>query len=118
MDRLLKILVVEDDPQVAAEMCERLEGLGYEPLGPAATIDDAICIIARTAPDAAVLDGNLAGRSSVPLAVKLAAHATPVVFCTGADFIKNLPPELAKAPLLTKPISNAMLVAALKSVLT
>jgi DNA-binding response OmpR family regulator len=118
MDRLRKILVVEDDPQVAGEMCERLETLGYGFLGPAGTLDDAACIIAQHTPDAAVLDGTLAGRSSVPLAIKLAAQGIPVVFCTGADFIRNLPQELAKAPVLTKPISNALLAAALKSVLT
>jgi DNA-binding response OmpR family regulator len=117
MDEPLKVLVVEDDPQVAGEMCERLDSLGYAFLGPAATLDDAARIIAQHAPDVAVLDGTLAGRSSVPLAVKLAAQGTPVVFCTGADFIKNLPPELAKAPVLTKPISNALLAAALRSVL-
>jgi DNA-binding response OmpR family regulator len=117
MDKLIKILVVEDDPQVALEMCERLESLGYEPLGPAATIDDAACMFSQLTPDAAILDGDLAGRSSVPLAVKFVALGTPIVFCTGADFIRNLPPELAAAPVLTKPVNNALLAAALKLVL-
>lgn len=112
-----KILVVEDDPHVAAEMCERLDLLGYATIGPAPTIAEAECLLAMQTPAAAVLDGDLRGLSSVPLAIKLAARGVPVVFCTGADFIKNLPPELVAAPVLIKPFSNALLESALKLVM-
>ena len=112
-----KILVVEDDALIAMEMGERLEDLGYAPLEPARTIEAAEALLQTQRPAAALLDANLAGVSSVPLGAKLAAMGVPVAFCTGYDAIKNLPPELAKAPILTKPISDDALSAALKSML-
>jgi len=112
-----KILVVEDDALIAMEMAERLAELGYTPLEPAASIEAAEELISNQRPDAALLDANLAGVSSVPLGARLVAMGVPVAFCTGYDAIKNLPPELAKAPILTKPISDAALVAVLKAML-
>src|SRR4249919_2255482 len=112
-----KILVVEDDALIAMEMAERLTEFGYTALEPARTVDEAEKLIAAQRPDAALLDANLAGVSSVPLGAKLAAMGVPVAFCTGYDAIKNLPPELAKAPILTKPISDDALAAALKAML-
>jgi DNA-binding response OmpR family regulator len=113
MSGRLKILVVEDDALIAMELEERLQELGYDVLGPAATLEAAEEAIAATRPDAALLDANLAGVSSVPIGVKLHAMGVPLAFCTGYDQIKGAPPELAKAPILTKPISDADLVAGL-----
>ena len=115
MSGRLKILVVEDDALIAMELEERLQELGYEVLGPVATVEDAERVIAETRPDAALLDANLAGVSSVPIGVRLAGMGVPLAFCTGYDQIKNAPPELANAPILTKPISDADLVAGLKA---
>jgi DNA-binding response OmpR family regulator len=113
-----RILVVEDDALIAMEMAERLAELGYVALEPAPTLDAAEALIARQRPDAALLDANLAGISSVPLGAKLAAMGVPVAFCTGYDTIRNLPPELARAPILTKPISDHALSTALKGMLS
>ena len=111
------ILVVEDDALIAMEMAERLVELGYNALEPARSVEAAEKLIASQRPDAALLDANLAGVSSVPLGAKLAAMGVPVAFCTGYDAIKNLPPELAKAPILTKPISDDALTSTLKAML-
>src|SRR5258706_6607311 len=108
-----KILVVEDDALIAMEMAERLTELGYAVVEPAASVEAAEKLIAAQGPDAALLDANLAGVSSVPLGARLIAMGVPVAFCTGYDAIKNLPPELAKAPILTKPISDDALAAVL-----
>jgi DNA-binding response OmpR family regulator len=113
----LKVLIVEDDALIAMELEERLGELGYDVLGPAATLEDADAIVAKQRPDAALLDANLAGVSSVPLGAKLVAQGVPIAFCTGYDKIKNAPPELASVPILTKPISDADLVAGLKKLL-
>lgn len=112
-----KILVVEDDVLIAMELGERLEELGYEVLGPAHTLDQAEAAISAQRPDAALLDANLNGVSSVALGAKLAADGVPVSFCTGYDAIKGLPEALAKAPVLTKPISDATLSAVLTQML-
>jgi DNA-binding response OmpR family regulator len=112
-----KILVVEDDALIAMELGERLADMGYEVLGPAHTLEEAEAALAAGTPDAALLDANVGGRTSVPLGAALAAKGVPLAFCTGYDKIKNLPPELAQAPILTKPIGDADLIAGLKLLL-
>ena len=113
-----KILIVEDEALIAMELGERLADMGYDVLGPALSLEDAEAMLASVTPDAALLDANLGGRSSVPLGAALAARGVPLAFCTGYDKIKNLPPELSQAPLLTKPISDADLIAGLKQLLS
>jgi len=114
-----KILIVEDDALIAMELGERLADMGYEVLGPAHTIAEAEALLGGgPKPDVALLDANVAGVSSVELGAKLAAKGVPLAFCTGYDRIKNVPPELAQAPVLTKPISDADLIAGLKRLLS
>ncbi|MBX3431636.1 MAG: response regulator [Hyphomonadaceae bacterium] len=111
-----KILVVEDDALIAMELGERLSDMGYEVLGPAHSIAEAEAVIAREKPDAALLDARLGqGVSSVPLGVKLHGLGVRVAFCTGYDNVKEAPPELAKAPVFTKPVSDADLKAGLQT---
>lgn len=112
-----KILVVEDDLVIAMELEERLTEMGYRVIGPAHTLEDAAAKIAAERPDAALLDANLNGCSSVDLGAALAAQGVPVAFCTGYDVIKNAPPELANAPILTKPIADATLRSTLEKML-
>lgn len=114
----LKILIVEDDAMIAMEMGERLIDLGFEVVGPALSVDAAQSMLAAgLRPDAALLDANIAGESSVPVGAELAARGVPVAFCTGYDRIKNLPPELEAAPVLIKPVGEAELAAGLKRLL-
>ncbi|HVK79557.1 MAG TPA: histidine kinase, partial [Verrucomicrobiae bacterium] len=85
--------------------------------GPAHAIADAEALLAGERPHCALLDANVAGHSSVELGAKLAEMGVPLAFCTGYDEIKNLPPSLAQAPLMTKPISDAELQAGLSKLL-
>ncbi|WP_395646006.1 response regulator [Terricaulis sp.] len=118
MNGRAKILVVEDEALIAMELGERLGDLGYDVLGPAMTLDEADRLVADMKPDAALLDANLNGKSSVDLGAKLAAMGVPVAFCTGYDVIKNLPPALARATILTKPISEDALASAVRAMLS
>jgi len=111
------ILVVEDDALIAMEMGERLADMGYVVMGPAETLEAAEAAIAKAKPDAALLDANIAGRSSVDLGAKLAAMGVPVAFCTGYDDVKNLPDSLKHAPVLVKPVGDHALIGALKQLL-
>lgn len=113
-----KILLVEDDALIALELGERLADMGYRVLGPARSLDEAEAVLAKDKPDAALLDANLDGVSSVPLGAKLAELGVPVAFCTGYDRIKDLPPLLQHAPVLTKPLGDAALISGLKRLLS
>lgn len=108
-----KILVVEDDVLIAMELGERLAEMGHAVLGPAHTIAEAEALIAKERPDAALLDANLAGQSSVGLGVVLVGQGVPIAFCTGYDKVKGAPPELARAPVLIKPYTETELKEAL-----
>jgi DNA-binding response OmpR family regulator len=112
-----RILIVEDDVLIAMELEERLGEMGYAVVGPAMTVAAAEQAIAQEKPDAALLDANVAGVSSVALGARLAAQGVPVAFCTGYDSIKDLPPELAQAAILTKPVGEAALRQTLRQLL-
>jgi CheY-like chemotaxis protein len=61
-----KVLVVEDEALVAMLVEDALLDAGFGVMGPAATVEEAMNILARERPDAVVLDLNLAGETSTP----------------------------------------------------
>src|SRR5215217_5369653 len=93
-----RLLVVEDDYMIAADVAQRLEEIGAEVVGPAGSIEAALALI-----DAAVLDVNLGTTRSDPVADALRAHNVPFVFVTGYDDVM-LPPLYAEVPRCEKPV--------------
>jgi CheY-like chemotaxis protein len=111
------VLVVEDEPLVALELASLLEETGCDVVGPAATLAGALDLAGAQAArlDAAVLDANLNGHSSLPVAELLARNGVPVIFVTGYS---SLPPGAAgNAVLLSKPLRDGDLLAVLERVL-
>jgi len=82
-----RILVVEDDYLVALSLVGILEQAGARVLGPIGTLDEAIAVVENNGKtfDGAVLDINLNGEKSYPVADVLAARAVKFVFTTGYD---------------------------------
>ena len=103
----LKILVVEDNYLVADVMCEALRGYGCEIVGPAPNIEQGEKLIEQCgteAPlDGALLDVNLNGAFSFPLAAKLKACGVPWIFLTGYGEIMNMPDEFRGVRRVSKP---------------
>lgn len=97
-----RILVVEDEALVAMLVEDALLDAGATVLGPVASVQEALVLLETETPDVAVLDLNLAGEVSTPVADVLAARGIPFVVATGygAD---GLPPGHANAPVLAKP---------------
>jgi len=62
---------------------DMLADLGCAVIGPAASVNRALAMIDAEAIDAAVLDVNLNGQMSYPIADVLAARGVPFVFSTG-----------------------------------
>lgn len=107
-----RILVVEDDALQARLMCRILDRLGYEAVGPAGSIEDALSY-ARVAPiDGAILDLNVRERSSLPVAEVLRERAIPFLFLTGYGS-GEVPAGLGKVMRLGKPVEPQRLHAAL-----
>lgn len=107
-----KILVVEDEALVAMLVEDALLDAGFGVIGPAATVDEALALLERETPDAVVLDLNLAGETSTPVADWLAARGIPYVIATGYG-AAGLPAGHQDAMVLAKPYDPAELTAML-----
>jgi DNA-binding LytR/AlgR family response regulator len=111
------ILIVEDDAIIGLELEDVIAHLGHAVLGPAVSIDHARAAIAGGKPDIALLDANLGGVSTFAFGEELAAQGVRVVFCTGYVQL-NLPPSLQNVLVLTKPIGEPELAAALAKLIS
>jgi CheY-like chemotaxis protein len=86
MDKVLsgrRILVVEDEMLIVMMIEGMLDDLGCESVTTAATVDQAVALIKGQVFDAAMLDVNLKGSNSYPVADALAARGVPFFFATG-----------------------------------
>ena len=90
-------------------ICQDLACLGWDIVGPAATVDEAWRLIrAAPLPDAAVLDVNLAGKLVYPLAEWLHARSVPFVFCSGYEQLESNP-AYDHWPRVRKPVDIQVL---------
>ena len=69
-----RVLLVEDEIIVSWLLQDMLADLGYEVVGPAARVDQALAIIQAEDIDAVLLDLNLNGQMSYPVADALVAR--------------------------------------------
>jgi len=112
-----RILVVEDEFFIAQEIVDALDASGFEVLGPCPTVPKALdCLENLEVCDAAVLDASLRGASSLPVAEALAERGIPFAVVTGFS-LNQLPPDMAAAPVLAKPLESEQLIALLKQLL-
>jgi hypothetical protein len=75
-------------------------------VGPAANVNQALAMIEAQSIDMAVLDVNLKGQMSYPIADVLIARGIPFVFSTGYD-IGRLLADYRTFPALQKPFHRA-----------
>jgi DNA-binding NarL/FixJ family response regulator len=73
----LRVLVVEDEFLIALDLGSILDRLGCTVLGPAATVHEALHLLAADPPDVALLDLNLFDGRSTPVAEALVARGVP-----------------------------------------
>ena len=102
----LRVLVVEDEYMVADHLGMMLEDLGCEVAGFAATVAEALDLVRSEQLDGVLLDGNLNGDSSGPVAIELRARSIPFVVATGYGQLELNAEALNGAPRLAKPFSN------------
>jgi CheY-like chemotaxis protein len=112
-----RILVVEDEIMVSWVLESMLVDLGCTVVGPATRVNEALTLLDTEAFDAVVLDINLNGEKSYPVADALAARGVPFIFSTG--YHKNsLPVGYQRFPMLQKPYGRSKLTEALETLLT
>jgi DNA-binding NtrC family response regulator len=108
-----RVLVVEDEVMVSWALEDMLAELGCEVVGPAAWVDQALAIVDAETIDLAVLDVNLNGKKSFPVADALIARGVPFVFSTGYN-IDGIPDTYKAYPMMQKPYAAATLSVALE----
>jgi CheY-like chemotaxis protein len=112
-----RVVVVEDDVLQLRLLRRMLASLGCEVVGEATSLDPGQ-VLARTGEfDVAILDVNLRGRLSTPIAEVLLERELPFVVVTGYALDERSPRPLASAPRLTKPFVPAALARALEQAL-
>jgi len=107
MSRLVgkRVLVVDDDSLLALDLEIFLQDEGCVVAGPVPTVDAALALITAEPPDAGILDVDLSGENSGPIADALADRDVGFIFISGHDQTM-VPATHADRPLLTKPWSE------------
>lgn len=97
----LRILMVEDEMMLALLIGDYLETLGCRVCN-AARLNKALALAQSEPLDGALLDLNLAGESSAPIAAELERRGIPWIITTGYN-ADRLPAEQRGRPALQKP---------------
>lgn len=105
------ILILEDEAIIAFGLEDMLSEEGAQVIT-TATVEQALAALDDGAPDYAILDVNLHGTKSYPVAEKLRGLSVPFVFATGYGDAEH-PGEFASCPTVTKPYSLAQIRAGL-----
>lgn len=112
----VRVLLVEDNFLVGASMRRMLEHLGCEVVGPVAGVAEAERLAQSERLDAGVLDINILGGTSTPVAQRLTNRGCRFLFVSGYGSPANLPPDLKQVRRLAKPVDEGNLAVALAEI--
>lgn len=104
--RGLRVLVIEDEAMVAFFIEDMLTEMGHEVGAVASRMQQALDIARTGTFDLAIVDVNLDGQPSYPIAEVLRERRIPFVFATGYG-AKGLDAQFAGTPILAKPFVMA-----------
>ncbi len=110
-----RVLVVEDEPFIAMGLEQALPRLGYEVVGVASYLREALAKAEAGGFDVAVLDVNLGGELTYRVADVLLSQGTPFVFCTAYGDVAF--GRYENAPVLQKPFEKKALARAIEEAL-
>lgn len=106
----LRVLVVEDNLLLAEVTKLLLEESGCHVVGPAGWLQRGLELAKHEPLDGALLDINLHGEMSFPIAEVLSARGVPFVFVTGYEDRSVVPLAYRSAPRLDKPVADERLM--------
>ncbi len=99
-----RVLVIEDEYYLAADLSRALADAGAEVIGPVGTLAEAQATVEAGGFDCAVVDMNLRGSIAHAVADQLGARRVPFVIVTGYDRA-SLPDSLRDVPHVEKPFA-------------
>ena len=105
----LRVLIVEDEMLIGDYLATLLDDLGCDVVGPVRTIETALAAVRAERLDGVLLDANLDGVGSGPLAEELRTRALPFVVVTGYGSLPLVGDALNTAPRVSKPLDSAAL---------
>ena len=111
-----RIFVVEDESVITMLLQDMFEELRCEVVSLASRFQDALDKATTLAFEVAILDVNLNGQRTFPIAEVLTARGLPFIFATG-DGAAAVPETFHAAPVLQKPFRLADLERAVRSAL-
>jgi len=111
-----RVLIVEDEVFIAAELEDIVRDAGAEVVGPAMSAHDALRLIENHEITAAILDVRLGDHDSLPVARRLVAAAIPFIFHTGNSDSEALSNDWPQAVIVRKPSTPEGLLTALAAV--
>src|SRR5260221_13897111 len=83
---------------------EMLQDLRCEIVGPVSTLEEAVATVRQNLLGGALLDANLNGKNSSPVADELSGHEVPFILVTGYGGPKGNPPGRTPAPRRGEPV--------------
>lgn len=109
-----RVLIVEDEYDLADELRIELRNVGATVIGPIGHLAGAIALV-QSEPriDVAVLDVNLRGEAVFPVADLLADRGVPIVFATGYDVL-SIAPRYAHIVTCVKPVKLSAVIDAVE----
>jgi DNA-binding response OmpR family regulator len=110
-----RVLVVEDEMMIAMLIEDMLADMGHEVVGVAPNLKSALVLAADGQFDVAILDINLAGERSFPVAHLLQARGVPFLFATGYGVL-GLEDPFREVTTLKKPFQMEDLARAVELV--
>ena len=121
-DRVLRVLIVEDEVLIAMHLETTMEDMGLEVCGIVATGADALDMAAATQPDLILMDVNLRGAMDGVEAARWVCDGsdTRIIFVTAygdPQTLRRIEAATPRAPVLHKPPRPADLLAAIKRVI-
>lgn len=116
-----RILIVEDEQIIAADLRNKLQRLGYEVVGIAIDGEEAVHMAEQVRPDLVLMDVQLEGEMTGTQAAQIIQERTgaPVIFITAFPGVFLSDPTQMREPgiCLGKPFSRIQLEAALGAAL-
>lgn len=111
----MRILVVEDEPIIAMTLEDMLLDMGCAVIGPAHHVAAGIALARTAVIGAAILDVNIAGDRSYPIADVLTERRIPYILATGYG-AEGVDPPYDRLPILPKPYRAHQVEAAIVAV--
>jgi DNA-binding response OmpR family regulator len=112
------VLIVEDEFMIAMDLQLMLESQGWNVLGPVGTVSDALDLLGKDLPSAALLDVNLGDELITPVAEFLQQQGVPFAVASAYEKPEQFGGSvLAGVPNAGKPTNERRLIATMSKLL-